>query len=125
MKLLLKISIFVFAVLFAISCNRTPEFPKAIYPLDSAKNITDKELRLSWYSFDKDGDKMYYDILFAEDTGFYLTEKDIIIKNFTENSYVIKYLKDSTSYIWGITVYDEKGNHCVGTFAFTTGIIKR
>jgi len=124
MKILLKISFFVTILFIVISCNRTPEQPIAIYPLDSAKNITDKELRLSWYSFDKDGDKMHYELLFAEDTLHFLLERNIIINNYELNTYVITGLKDSTDYLWGIKVYDDKGNYSVNDWAFTTGDIE-
>jgi hypothetical protein len=120
-----------FSLIFSLSviifsCNKPPDIPVCIYPVDGATNITDSILVLSWSAFDEDGDKLFYDVSIAKDTmGGTVFEEDKIAENIETTTYSVSNLMDTTKYYWVVSSQDGTGDYNIGMWSFTTGIIEK
>jgi hypothetical protein len=127
-KSIIQIILIILPFLIAVlpSCNHTPETPVCVYPPDQSTGISDSVIELEWMAKDRDNDKLTFDLYLSIDSQSGILDFNrvtLLAQGYEGYTYTVENLKDTTDYIWGIEVYDEKGRHTLGMFSFSTGII--
>ncbi len=82
-----------------------PVTPVLLSPLDGA-SLSSMEVTLSWYSYDPDGDEVFFDVYF----GFAGKELALAKHNATSTSLTITVPERGKQYEWMVVAKDEYGN---------------
>ena len=103
--------------------NTPPEFTGTFTPADGTDGLQTSSVNLKWSAVDSDGDEVYYDLYFSDDSSSVQSNDSNVkfLNKSTQTDFSVTNLKGHTTYYWKVIAYDDYGGKSESNIiSFTT-----